>query len=607
MRSMVRGLDVRLLPFLALLLLASSCKQPTSDSEPQGAKDAAAEIAALQDELWQDSTASSVALRFREGIPVEHLDDLSFADYQDTAAKARRCVERIDALDLDGALDRGAISEAQWVDAKAIRWDCSITAEGERWFWHENVLTSYSSPLPPLAQVFSGLPLATGEQRQVYLDLLAQLPGYVAQLKQRVEGQAERGIYVWRPNHASTVALVRSLIAPEGSPGRYGVAPERLAAVEISDDQRQAFVDEAESLIQEQVNPALEDFAAYLESDAYALNTPEGVGASALPDGDAYYRFATRRSTTMDITPEEIHQRGLELVAQMEDEMAQLQRQVGFEGTTESFREELRTNPRFFPKSPDEVGERLMAAAEDMEKVVDQYFFKRPRAPYGVKRLDEALEGSQTYGFYQLPTPSEPKGYYNYNGSKLDERSWLNLRGVSLHELIPGHHFHLARQLENEQLSDYRRNSFHGAYTEGWGSYSSYLGMEAGVFDEDPYSAYGMYILEVFLANRLVVDPGMNLLGWSLEDGRQFMREHTLESQTQIDTESLRYSADMPAQALAYQMGKLKFIELRDRAATELGDDFDIRAFHEAVLEHGSLPMAVLEEVIDRFIAENKK
>ena len=148
----------------------------------------------------------------------------------------------------------------------------------------------------------------------------------------------------------------------------------------------------------------------------------------------------------------------------------------------------------------------------------------------------------------------------------------------------------------------YRRNSLHGAYTEGWGSYASFLGMEAGVFEGDPYSAYGLYILEVFLATRLVVDTGMNLLGWSLEDGRSYMREHILESETQIGTESLRYSADMPAQALAYQMGKLKFIELRERAQAALGERFDIRAFHETVLENGSVPMAVLEAHIDRWI-----
>ena len=207
-----------------------------------------------------------------------------------------------------------------------------------------------------MAQLFGGLPLQSEDQRQAYLDLLSQLPGYITQLTERVRGQTERGIYLWRPNHSSAVALVRSLIAPAGAAGRYGADEARLDGVEISDQEREAFLAQALALVQEEVNPALEQLVALLESDEYLSNTPDRVGASALSDGEEFYRFLARRSTTMEITPEEIHERGLELVAQMEEEMAQLQSQVGFEGTTESFREELRTNPRFFPKTPEEVG-----------------------------------------------------------------------------------------------------------------------------------------------------------------------------------------------------------------------------------------------------------
>ena len=197
-------------------------------------------------------------------------------------------------------------------------------------------------------------------------------------------------------------------------------------------------------------------------------------------------------------------------------------------------------------------------------------------------------------------------GYYNYNGSNLNERSWLNLQGVAFHELFPGHHFHIARQFENDSLPEIRRNNLHTAFTEGWGSYSSHLGLEAGMY-EDPYSRYGMYILEIFLATRLVVDPGMNYFDWTLQQARDFMRESTLESETQIATESVRYSTDMPGQALGYQMGKRMLLELRERAERELGENFDIRRFHEAVIRPGSMPMGVLEQHIDWFIDEERR
>ncbi len=598
----VHAFGVRSLLVVGLVAIGAvtGCSSPDATESSDGSEqvsEVSRELRAIQDEMWADAIASSAALRFREGFAIEHLDDLSFGDYQRVVELARGWVERLEAL------DRSALSHEEWVDARALAWDLDNLIEGERWFWHDSVLTSYRSPLPGLAQLLAGQPLGTEEEREAYLGLLGQVPRFVSQLRERVEGQAGRGIYVWGPNFDASVQLVRAMRSADGS-GPFSVDPSRVST--LPEAERMVFLAQVKALAKEGIDSQLDQLAEYLEGE-YREGVPEGVGATQLPDGEEYYRYAVRRSTTMDVSPEEIHRRGSALVEEMETEMAALRNQAGFEGSREEFRESLRTDPKFFPKAPDEVGERLMAAADSMEEVVEQYFETRPEAPYGVKRLDPSLEGSQTYGFYQPPTSTEPRGLYNYNGSKLNERSWLNLAGVSLHELIPGHHFHIARQFENQRLGNYRRNTLHGAYTEGWGSYASVLGLEAGIYSDDPYSAYGMYMLEVFLATRLVVDTGMNLLGWSLEEGREFMREHTLESETQIATESLRYSADMPAQALAYQMGKLEFLELRERAQAALGERFDLPAFHEALLENGSLPMAVLEEHVDWWIEQQRE
>jgi uncharacterized protein (DUF885 family) len=579
---------------LCLGALLAACG-PGSDSTGAPAATPAAELDAIAAELWQQALERSALLRMREGLPIERLDDLSFEAAERDVETARGYLERLARLDQD------ALDEARRVTLDALRWQLETEVEGHRFFWHEGILPAYSSPLPALRTLFAAQPVASLEGVDAYLGLLDGVAPFVRQIEERAHGQLERGIVVPAPNLPSAQAVVRALLAAPDE-GPFQVAAPRVARLDA--EQRARLEQGIEERVRTAVHPAAQSLLSFLEGE-YASAAPAGVGARQWPEGEEYYRFAVRRSTTMEVTPEEVHRIGLELVAEMEAEMESIREATGFAGDRAAFRRHLQTDPRFFPASPDEVQERLMAAAARMEEHVDALFLARPAAPYGAERLDPSLEGAQTYGYYDPPNPEEERGLYYFNGSRLDQRTWLTLEAVSLHELIPGHHFHIARQLENEALPPIRRNQLHGAFTEGWGSYASALGDEVGLF-RDPYSRYGYFMLEIFLADRLVVDPGMNLLGWTLEEGRAYMREHTLESETQIETESLRYSADIPAQALAYQMGKRKLLELRERARAELGDRFDVRRFHEAVLEHGSLPMAVLERHIERFIERER-
>jgi uncharacterized protein (DUF885 family) len=547
-------------------------------------------------EMWRHGLDRSPLLRVREGLPIESLADLSYEAAAADAELARAWLARLDAV------DGSSLSHEDWLTREALRWDLALGTEGLRWFWHDMVLTPYQSPLPSLRQIFAAFPLAGPEDADRYLAVVEQVPAFVGVLENRARGQLERGIVVPRANLAAVQGIVRSLQRPPAE-GPFWVDASRTEALAPADRQRlEAGVAAA---VAERIDPALERLADFLEGD-YAAASGDAVGASRLPDGAEYYRFAVRRATTLDVAPEEVHRIGLEMVAELEAAMAEVREEIGFTGSREEFHRLLRTDPKYFPQSPEEVGVRLMAAASAMDTKVDSLFERRPQAPYGVERLDPALEGSQTYGYYDPPTPQEPRGLYYFNGSRLDQRSWIGLAAIALHELVPGHHFHIARQLENEALPEIRRNSLHGAFTEGWGSYGSYLGQEAGIYDDDPLSRYGMYVLEIFLASRLVVDTGMNALGWTLEQGRAYQLEHTLESETQIATESLRYSTDMPAQALAYQMGKLELLELRRRTEEALGERFDVRAFHEAILGPGSLPLAVLERHVEWFLEQER-
>ncbi len=550
---------------------------------------------ALIDEVWSRSIDRNPLLRLREGLPVVELPPLDYARAEEDSAFAQSVLDRL------GEIDLNSVSHEDKLTGEILRWEAEMTVEGLQYYWLNSVLTPYVNPLPGLQRIFEAQPLTDLQDLDDYLSLLEQVPGYVQSLDDTVREQAALGYVVSRANMPAVIAVTRAAIQP---PESHPLAPsgERLSLFATED--AEAFELQFSDIVERSINPAIEALVAYLEGEYLEL-APEGVGVKQYPGGEDYYRYLTRLHTTMNVTPEEVQQVGFEMVQDMQDRMAAIQADIGFEGTAAEFSEHLRTDPGFFPETPDEVAHRLRSASETFFVRVDELFMMAPKAPFDVRRLDPSLEASQTYGYYSPPTPTEPTGYYNYNASSLDERSWLNLEGVSYHELFPGHHFHIARQFENESLPPMRRYSFQTAFTEGWGSYASHLGLEAGMYS-DPYSRYGMYILEIFLATRLVVDPGMNYFDWTLEQARDFMRESTLESGTQIATESLRYSTDMPGQALAYQMGKRKLLELRARAEAALGEDFDLRRFHEAVLGSGSMPMQVLDEHIDWFIEQEK-
>lgn len=588
-------------PILALLLiLLPACSKPSVDDTAVGntAADASAILAGVLDDVWQHMLDNDPLVRQLEGLPIERLQDFSFE-----GAKRDEAFRR-DILDRMARIDAGKLNHQESLSLDILKWELETSQEGVEYFWHWNVITPYASPARAYRVVFGGLPVATVEHRERYLDLLEQVPGTVDALHEIVRGQLERGIVVSSEVLPNVFAFLSSFNQPPEESLFY-VRDERLAGSDADEATIRAFQERVAAAIDQKINPAWQRLHDFVGGE-YQARAPDAVGARRLPDGENYYRYLTRHFTTFDVEPEEVHKIGLEMVAEIEARMDEIQLEVGFEGTREKFREHLRTDPRYFPKSPEEVAERIMSAADAFYARIDEFFLEKPRAPYGVRRLDPSLEGSMTYGYYDPPAAGEPTGYYYFNGSRLDQRSWLNLEGIAYHELVPGHHFHVARQTENEELPDFRRHMYPTAFTEGWGSYASYLGMEANLLT-NPFSRYGVYALEVFLATRLVVDPGMNYLDWTLEKAREYMREHTLESETQINTESLRYGADRPGQALAYQMGKRKILDLRRKAKQALGESFDIRKFHEAVLGSGGMPLTVLEKHVDAFIERERQ
>ncbi len=337
----------------------------------------------------------------------------------------------------------------------------------------------------------------------------------------------------------------------------------------------------------------------------YIPGARTSLGASELPDGRAYYAQRIHWFTTLDLTAEEIHRTGLAEVDRIMAEMKQIIRKVGFKGSFADFLEFRRTDPRFYAGTEDELLKEATWIAKRMDGKLPSLFGTLPRLPYTVEAVPAHIAPKYTAGRYVgSPFGSTQPGRYWVNTYDLKTRPLYNLEALSLHEAVPGHHLQNALNQEQEELPPFRRHSYLSAFGEGWGLYSEWLGIEAG-FYTDPYSDFGRLTYEMWRACRLVVATGVHAMGGTREQMIEFLATRTALSQHEIGTETDRYIS-WPGQALAYKIGQLKILELRHRAESELGARFDVRAFHDAVLHNGSIPLALLEQEIDRFIHEHQ-
>jgi uncharacterized protein (DUF885 family) len=352
--------------------------------------------------------------------------------------------------------------------------------------------------------------------------------------------------------------------------------------------------------IRDSVVPAYREFLAFMTGE-YIPATRTTIAASDLPDGRAYYLRQIRKYTTLDLTPDSIHALGLAEVARIRAEMEQAMRRTGFTGTMAAFIQMLRTDQRFYPKTPDELVRQASWIAKRMDGKLPSLFKTLPRQPYGVEPVPEHLAPKYTTGRYVgAPSGGVEAAKYWVNTYDLPSRPFYVLEALTLHEAVPGHHLQSALAQELEALPDFRRHSYLSAFGEGWGLYSERLGLEAG-FYTDPYSDFGRLTYEMWRACRLVVDTGIHWKGWTREQVLKYLADHTALSLHEVRTETDRYIS-WPAQALAYKLGELKIRELRARAERSLGARFDIREFHDAVLRNGSVSLPVLEAEIDAYI-----
>lgn len=370
----------------------------------------------------------------------------------------------------------------------------------------------------------------------------------------------------------------------------------------ISPDQQKQLKARAIAAYQNGIAPAYKKLQRFLETD-YLPNAVQAVGLSNLANGQAWYAHRAARSTTTDLTAEQIHALGLREVARIRAAMEQVIIDSGFDGDFDAFTEFLRRDPQFYFTNKEDLMREYRDIAKRADAELPALFGVLPRLPYGVKMIPSYAEKSQTTAYYQSGAQSMGRaGIFFANTYALDTRPKWEMEALTLHEAMPGHHLQISLAKEQTNVHPWRRDLYRiTAFVEGWGLYSESLGEEMG-FYKDPYSKFGQLTYEMWRAVRLVVDTGMHSLGWSRQRAIDFFIANSAKSEHDITVEIDRYIV-WPGQALAYKMGELKIKELRQYASQELGEDFDIRSFHDRVLEAGPIPLDILEQRIKDWVA----
>lgn len=450
----------------------------------------------------------------------------------------------------------------------------------------------------------NGMRLRNEAEARQWIGLLAQAPDwYAANI-----ANARRGVATGFVQAVPTVQAVldrarRAAATPVAEEPL--LAPLRNLPASIPAERRATLLAEGTQVLADKVAPARAGFVTFLERE-YLPRAATSLAASDLPDGARYYAFLARRHTTTTMTPDQIHALGLSEVARIRGRMEIVMKQAGFEGDLPAFIAFLRKDPRFYATSRQQLLEKASEIAKRADDQLPAHFGTLPRLPYGVRPVPASIEQGYTTGRYFGGDPKTGRaGGLMINTSALDQRALYELPALVLHEGAPGHHIQTALAQEQTGVPDFRKTIYFNAYGEGWGLYSEWLGEEMGLY-RDPYELFGRLSYEMWRACRLVADTGIHAKRWTLDQARACFTDNTALSPTNIEVELARY-VSWPGQALAYKVGELKILELRHRAETVLGDKFDERAFHDAVLLNGSLPLAVLEAKIDAWIAARRK
>ena len=556
---------------------------------------ASSEFTTLLDEHWEWQLAASPTM-------ASQLGDRRYNDQwpdQNLQAIEQRHDDIREFLRRAYAIDRKELSIDNQLNYELFRRQLEDTIDAYQ-FNNHLMPFSHLGGVQNLDNLTNSLRLTTVEDFEDWLARISKIDDVIEQTialaeKGRKSGYMAPKILMRRiPNQLSLQVVEIASASPLFM--AFENMPDSISAAD-----RDRLRADALEIIEDKVLPGYRKLDRYFNKK-YLPAARESVGLSALPNGTAAYEYLVRSFTTTRMTPDEIHRLGLEEVIRIRDEMAKVIEEVGFEGSFKDFLVFLRTDPQFYYDTPEALYEAYLATSKRIDPELVNLFATLPRMPYGVKPIPDSIAPDTTTAYYSRPAADGSRaGIYWVNLYRPDVRPKYEIEVLSVHEAMPGHHLQIALQQELGDVPDFRRFLGFTAFVEGWGLYSERLGYELGLY-KDPYSRFGQLTYDMWRAVRLVVDTGLHYKGWTRQQAIDFFKDNAAKAEHDIINEIDRYIGN-PGQALAYKIGQLKMLALRERAERRLGENFDVRAFHDQLLGAGALPLDLLEQRMDAWLA----
>lgn len=553
---------------------------------------ASRQLQALLDATWARDMVADPLLATYVG---ETAHNAAWPDLSPAARAARQAADR-DALAQLQTIPRDALPEQEALTHELFEQELQGRLRLQAFFHEAYAITAREGPqsLNELAEL---MPLDTPADVQVWLRRLQGLPGYLAQFQALLAQAVARG-------HTQPRFLMERVLAPldaqlvdDPTASPFFSAFHALPAAW---PEAEALRAAAIAVIREQVVPAYRRFRAFFAED-YLGACRESHGIWDSPQGEAYYANRIAHHTSTPLSAQDIHQIGLAEVARIQDEMQAVMASLDFEGSLQDFFEWLRTDPRFYAPDADSLFAAYVLACKRIDPELPKLFGTLPRTPYGVRPIPDTSAPNTTAAYYAGPSEDGRRaGYYYVNLYRPEMRPLYEVEVLTTHEAVPGHHLQIALAQEQGALPKFRRFAAYNGYLEGWALYAERLGYELGLY-RDPFSHFGQLTYDMWRAVRLVVDTGIHAMRWTREEAIDYFRAHAAKSEVDIVNEIDRYIG-WPAQALSYKIGQLHLLALRSRAEQALGARFDLRAFHDAVLAGGAVPLDVLARRIDDWI-----
>ena len=596
--------------------IASAPASPAATAAPVSARQVGsaptqasedARLLALVDAAFDEAVARSPEALTSLGIKQDYgrLDDYTDAHRLGDVELAEAHLARIKA-----EVDYEALSPEGQLTYDLFQREVERDRRNLEWRWHNFIFSTNGSPAGEIPVfLINQHRIDNVADAEAYVSRLREVERVMSEISANIRMQASKGIvppkFVFEPVRTDAENVLNGAPFEDGPPGTLlADFTTKVGTLTAPPEEKARLIAAASEALTGPFKRGYDTFFAAM--DAVEPQATSNDGAWRLPRGAEYYANNLRNSTTTELTADQIHQIGLDEVERIHGEMKTIMARVGFEGTLQQFFQHIKTGAQFkYPNTKAGREQYLQDARAFIAQVMDkapEYFHRLPEADLEVRAVEEWREATASVAFYNRPAPDGSRpGIYYVNLADMTQVLKPQIEGISYHEGAPGHHFQIARAMELEGLPKFRRFGFYGAYIEGWGLYAERLGREMG-FYQDPYSEFGHLSLELWRAVRLVTDTGLHAKRWSREDAIRYFQENSLLSERDIVKEVERY-INWPGQATSYKIGQLKIIELRRKAERALGDRFDVRDFHEVILGNGPLPLDVLEERVDAYIA----